>query len=151
MIPEPQRTYVLELLKALGPAAEDFVIAGAQAIKFMLKEARGTKDVDFVLDVARLREKEPSVRDVLGQAGFEKCNGESSSAAVSRDFRQVVPSTLFKKIPGHRKHYGAGLRVVLIREGLCSDRINTPPITVRTSEKLTDRTDSGMALVHLHP
>ena len=39
MIPEPQRTYVLELLKALGPAAEDFVIAGAQAIKFMLKEA----------------------------------------------------------------------------------------------------------------
>ena len=37
MIPEPQLTYVLELLKALGPAAEDFVIAGAQAIKFMLK------------------------------------------------------------------------------------------------------------------
>ena len=34
MIPEPQRTYVLELLAALGPAAKDFVIAGAQAIKF---------------------------------------------------------------------------------------------------------------------
>jgi hypothetical protein len=29
MIPEPQRTYVLELLAALGPAAKDFVIAGA--------------------------------------------------------------------------------------------------------------------------
>jgi len=31
MIPEPQRTYVLELLAALGPSADDFVVAGAQA------------------------------------------------------------------------------------------------------------------------
>jgi hypothetical protein len=49
LIPEPQRTYVLELLRALGPAAEDFVVAGAQAMKFMLEKARGTKDIDFVL------------------------------------------------------------------------------------------------------
>jgi len=39
MIPDPQRTYVLELLAALGPAAKDFIIAGAQAIKFSVKEA----------------------------------------------------------------------------------------------------------------
>jgi hypothetical protein len=32
MIPEPQQTYLLEFLAALGPAARDFVIAGAQAI-----------------------------------------------------------------------------------------------------------------------
>jgi hypothetical protein len=32
MIPEPQRTYVLELLQALGPIADDFVVAGAQAM-----------------------------------------------------------------------------------------------------------------------
>ena len=32
MIPEPQRSYVLELLAALGPAADDFVVAGAQAM-----------------------------------------------------------------------------------------------------------------------
>jgi hypothetical protein len=38
MIPEPQRTYVLELLKALGPAANDFVVAGAQAMKFVLEK-----------------------------------------------------------------------------------------------------------------
>jgi hypothetical protein len=44
MIPEPQQTYLLEFLAALGPAAKDFVIAGAQAIKFTLPEARGTKD-----------------------------------------------------------------------------------------------------------
>jgi hypothetical protein len=55
MIPEPQRTYVLELFAALGPAAKDFVIAGAQAIKFTVKDARGTKDVDFILNVIALR------------------------------------------------------------------------------------------------
>jgi hypothetical protein len=55
VIPEPQRTYLLELLAALGPAVDDFVIAGAQAIKFAVKDARGTKDVDFILNVIALR------------------------------------------------------------------------------------------------
>jgi hypothetical protein len=55
MIPDPQRTYVLELFAALGPVAKDFSIAGAQAIKFAVKEARGTKDVDFILNVIALR------------------------------------------------------------------------------------------------
>ena len=36
VIPEPQKTYVLELLHALGPASGDFVVAGAQAMKFMV-------------------------------------------------------------------------------------------------------------------
>jgi predicted nucleotidyltransferase len=71
MIPEPQRTYVLELLKALGPAAENFVVAGAQAIKFMLNDARGTKDVDFVLDVAPLRETSPNLRSILDGLGYQ--------------------------------------------------------------------------------
>ena len=51
MIPEPQKTYVLELLQALGPAADEFVVAGAQAMKLMVDRTRATKDVDFVLDV----------------------------------------------------------------------------------------------------
>lgn len=88
MIPEPQRTYVLELLMALGPAAENFVIAGAQAIKFMLKEARGTKDIDFVLDVARLREKEPSVRNVLGQLGYKVVEGSNNF-----QFEKPIPNS----------------------------------------------------------
>jgi hypothetical protein len=33
MIPEPQRTYVLELIAALGSAANNFILAGAQAMK----------------------------------------------------------------------------------------------------------------------
>jgi hypothetical protein len=56
MIPEPQRTYVLELLSVLGPAAEDLVLAGAQAMKFALDKARATKDLDFVLDVIAIRQ-----------------------------------------------------------------------------------------------
>ena len=58
MIPEPPRTYLLELLNALGPAAEDFIVAGAQAMKFAVVQARATKDVDFLLNVLALR-KEP--------------------------------------------------------------------------------------------
>jgi len=43
VIPESQRTYVLELLQALGPAADEFVVAGAQAMKFMVAQSRATK------------------------------------------------------------------------------------------------------------
>lgn len=70
MIPEPQRTYVLELLQALGPIADDFVVAGAQAMKFMLQKARGTKDIDFVLDVLDLRGHKESVAETLQQLGY---------------------------------------------------------------------------------
>jgi hypothetical protein len=58
VIPEPQKTYVIELLYALGTTADEFVVAGAQAMKFMMERARATKDINFVLDVVRLR-REP--------------------------------------------------------------------------------------------
>jgi hypothetical protein len=47
VIPEPQKTYVPELLYALGTTADEFVVAGAQAMKFMMERARATKDIDF--------------------------------------------------------------------------------------------------------
>ncbi|HVO60839.1 MAG TPA: nucleotidyl transferase AbiEii/AbiGii toxin family protein [Terriglobales bacterium] len=65
MIPEPQRTYILELFKALGPVADGFVVAGAQAMKFMLSQARATKDIDFVLDVVALRGEKHSIAQTL--------------------------------------------------------------------------------------
>lgn len=71
MIPEPQRTFVLELLKALGPAADDFVVAGAQAMKFLLEKARGTKDIDFVLDVVGLRGEKVSIGGRLKELGYK--------------------------------------------------------------------------------
>ena len=69
MIPEPQRTYVLELIHALGPLGEGFVVAGAQAMKFAIIKARGTKDVDFILDVVHLRGKQKLISAKLGELG----------------------------------------------------------------------------------
>lgn len=71
VIPEPQRTYVLELLHSLGPASADFVVAGAQAMKFMVEQARATRDIDFVLDVVRLRGESLHLSDQLQRLGYE--------------------------------------------------------------------------------
>jgi hypothetical protein len=71
MIPEPQKTYVLELLAALGSAADDFVVAGAQAMKFSVGKARGTKDVDFILNVIALRKDPLDLAKVLENLGYK--------------------------------------------------------------------------------
>jgi hypothetical protein len=70
MIPEPQRTYLLELLQALGPAADDFVVAGAQAMKFTVERARGTKDVDFILNVLALRQEPLQLAPIFERLGY---------------------------------------------------------------------------------
>ena len=70
MIPEPQRTYLLELLYALGPAAEDFVVAGAQAMKFVVEKARATKDVDFLLNVLALRKEPRQLAQIFEKLGY---------------------------------------------------------------------------------
>jgi len=91
MIPEPQRTYVLELLKALGPAADDFVVAGAQAMKFMLQRARATKDIDFVLDVVGLKTASVSVGAKLKELEYTVVEG-----ARNFQFEKVIPGTTEK-------------------------------------------------------
>ena len=88
MIPEPQRTYVLELLAALGPAAGEFVIAGAQAIKFAVPDARGTKDVDFILDVIALRAEPLQLNAVLKQLGYTAVAG-----AQNFQFEKPIPNS----------------------------------------------------------
>jgi hypothetical protein len=88
MIPEPQRTYVLELLAALGPAAKDFVIAGAQAIKFAVKNARGTKDVDFILNVIALRAEPLQLEAVLKRLGYTAIAG-----ARNFQFEKTIPNS----------------------------------------------------------
>jgi hypothetical protein len=70
VIPEPQRTYLLELLEALGSAADDFVVAGAQAMKFVVDKARGTKDVDFLLDVLALRKEPVQLAPIFEKLGY---------------------------------------------------------------------------------
>lgn len=70
MIPQPHRRYVLELLSALGQAADSFVLVGAQAMKFTLNQARATRDFDFVLDVIALRKLDIALADLLGSLGY---------------------------------------------------------------------------------
>jgi hypothetical protein len=84
VIPEPQGTYVLELLAARGPVAAEFVIAGAQAIKFAVRDARGTKDVDFILDVIALRTQPLQLDAVLKQLGY-------TAVAEARNFQFEKP------------------------------------------------------------
>ncbi|MHB1938665.1 MAG: hypothetical protein ACYCOR_19095 [Acidobacteriaceae bacterium] len=71
MIPEPQKAYLLELLTALGSSAEDFVLAGAQSMKFALDNARATRDFDFLLDAVHLRERDSRVGETLGALGYQ--------------------------------------------------------------------------------
>jgi hypothetical protein len=84
MIPQPQLTYLLELLQALGPAADDFVVAGAQAMKFAVQKARGTKDVDFLLNVLALRKEPLQLAPIFERLGY-------ASVPESRNFQFEKP------------------------------------------------------------
>jgi len=88
MIPEPQKTYLLELLAALGPAADEFVLVGGQALKFVLGKARATKDFDFLLDAISLREKPANIGEKLAALGY-------TVAPESRNFQfqKPIPGT----------------------------------------------------------
>jgi len=88
MIPEPQRTYVLELLHALGSVANDFVVAGAQAMKFMLERARATRDIDFVLDVVRLRGEPLVLAAELERLGYKVVEGSRNF-----QFQKPIPNS----------------------------------------------------------
>jgi hypothetical protein len=70
VIPEPQLTYLLELLTALGPAADGFVLVGGQALRFIAARPRPTRDFDFILDVTYLRECGTSIASVLASLGY---------------------------------------------------------------------------------
>ena len=84
MIPEPQRTYLLELLTALGPAAEGLVLVGGHALRFIVARPRPTRDLDFVLDVAYLRNCDTSLASVLAALGY-------SVAENARNFQFEKP------------------------------------------------------------
>ena len=88
MIPEPQRTYVLELLKALGPVADAFVVAGAQVMKFMLSQARATKDIDFVLNVVALRGEKDSIVQALQRLEYTAVPGSQNF-----QFQKPIPGS----------------------------------------------------------
>lgn len=84
MIPEPQRTYLLELLTALGAAAEGMILVGGHALRFMVARPRATRDFDFLLDVAYLRDCSTSLASVLASLGY-------SVAENARNFQFEKP------------------------------------------------------------
>jgi len=84
VIPEPQRAYLLELLSALGPAAEGLVLVGGHALRFMIARPRSTRDFDFVLDVGYLRDCDTSLASVLASLGY-------SVAENARNFQFEKP------------------------------------------------------------
>ncbi len=90
MIPEPQKTYLLEFLEALGADGDSFVVAGAQAMKFHVQGARATKDVDFLLDAVRLRAEAAALAETLNRLGY-------AAVPESRNFQ------FQKAIPGSRE------------------------------------------------
>lgn len=88
MIPEPQLTYVLEFVEALGSAASDFVIAGAQAMKFTIAKARATKDIDFILNVIGLRKEPQELAEILRRLGYTPVE-----AARNFQFEKPIPNS----------------------------------------------------------
>ena len=78
MIPEPQRTYLLELLFAIGQAADDFIVVGGQALKFYLDRPRATRDIDFVLNVVSLREHRTVLSTQLQDLGYVVVEGSQN-------------------------------------------------------------------------
>lgn len=88
MIPEPQRTYLLELLTSLGPAADEFVLVGGQALKFVLGKARPTRDFDFLLDAIALREKPADLA-----AKLESLNYKVVPGSRNFQFEKPIPGT----------------------------------------------------------
>jgi len=89
MIPEPRRTYLLELLTALGPATDGLVLVGAHALGFMVARPRRTLDFDFVLDVAYLRDCSTSIRSVLAALGYSVVEN-----ARNFQFEKRIPNSL---------------------------------------------------------
>ena len=88
VITEPQRTYLLELFSALGPAAEGLVLVGGHALRFMVARPRATRDFDFVLDVAYLRGSDVSLVSVL-----ESLEYKVDKNARNFQFQKPIPNS----------------------------------------------------------
>ncbi len=88
MIPEPQLSYLLELFITLGPAADGMILAGGQALRFWVAKPRATRDIDFVLDVAYLREYEARLAPTLEKLGYSPVEN-----ARNFQFEKPIPNS----------------------------------------------------------
>ncbi len=88
IIEEPQLSYLLEFITELGSIADNFVLAGSQAIRLTGITTRRTKDFDFVLNVIALRETSESIAKIL-----EKLQYKVVPEAKNFQFVKKVPNS----------------------------------------------------------
>ncbi len=88
LIPEPQKTHLLELRAALGPATNEFALVGGKSLKLVLSGTRATRDFDFSFMRSPLREKPTDVAEHLAALQY-KVVPESRNF----QFQKSIPST----------------------------------------------------------
>jgi hypothetical protein len=69
-VTELQKSHLIELLFELKELANSFILIGGQALPYITKSPRTTKDIDFILDVYDLRETDKSIADVLSRLNY---------------------------------------------------------------------------------
>lgn len=89
IIEQPQLSYLIELIDALGSAANNFVLIGAHAMHFYISEARRTKDFDFVLDADSLKIADEKIADIL-----EKLQYSVIPEARNFQFSKEIPESV---------------------------------------------------------
>ena len=70
-VTELQKSHLIELLFELKELADSFVLIGGQALPYLTKSPRTTKDIDFILDVIALRNTDKSIADVLNRLNYK--------------------------------------------------------------------------------
>jgi len=59
------------LITELKGLANSFVLIGGQALPYLIKNPRTTKDIDFVLDVLALRKSDKSIVNILNKLNYK--------------------------------------------------------------------------------
>jgi hypothetical protein len=126
VIEEPQLSYLLELLYGLGENANHFILVGARAMNFNVKEGRGTKDFDFVLSVQILRNSRNDISSILKSLGYDVIEN-------SKYFQ------FDKKIPGSNES---------IRIGFLAPEEEGTSFRVKIQDKFHARSGLGAEIVY---
>ncbi len=88
MIPEPRRTYVLELLQALGPIAGRLCRGWGTGDEVHAATSSCNQDIDFVLDAVSLRVEKESVAQTLQKLGYSVVPGSQNF-----QFQKAIPGS----------------------------------------------------------
>jgi hypothetical protein len=60
-----QKSYLIEFITELKRLADSFVLISGQALPYLIKNPRTTKDINFVLDVYALRKTDKEIDEIV--------------------------------------------------------------------------------------